>query len=76
MKEYPLAYAPEAEKGNIPYYPIVGAENAALYNRYASLAGDIKNLYLCGRLAQYRYCNMDGAVAGALALAEKIGRDI
>jgi UDP-galactopyranose mutase len=72
MKEYPMPYLPEAEKGNIPYYPIIGEENSALFNRYAELASGIKNLHLCGRLAQYRYCNMDGAVAGALALADNI----
>lgn len=72
MKEYPLAYTPDGGKGSIPYYPIVGPENQALYNRYTELAGKIKNLHLCGRLAQYRYCNMDGAIAGALELSEKI----
>lgn len=72
MREYPLDYAPDAEKGNIPYYPIVGPENGALYSRYAALAAGVGSLFLCGRLAQYRYWNMDGAVAEALALAEKI----
>lgn len=76
MKEYPLPYTPDAEKGNIPYYPIVGSENLELYNHYAALAGNIKNLYLCGRLAQYRYCNMDGAVDAALSLAEKIRSEV
>jgi UDP-galactopyranose mutase len=76
MKEYPLPYTPDAEKGNIPYYPIVGRENLELYNRYTALAANIKNLYFCGRLAQYKYCNMDGAVAGAIGLAEKIRGDI
>lgn len=72
MKEYPLPYTPNGEKGNIPYYPIVGPENEVLYNRYAELAGRIKNLHLCGRLAQYRYYNMDGAVAAALKLSDEI----
>lgn len=72
MREYPLAYNPDGEKGNIPYYPIVGPENGQLYNRYAALASGIKKLFLCGRLAQYRYWNMDGAVAEALALADRI----
>jgi len=72
MKEYPMQYDPNAEKGNIPYYPIVGQENQALYDKYAELAGKIGNLYLCGRLAQYRYFNMDAAVAEALKLAERI----
>lgn len=73
MKEYPLDYDPDAPKGNIPYYPISSPENQELYTRYEHLCSEVKNLFLCGRLAQYRYCNMDGAVAAALKLAEKIG---
>lgn len=72
MKEYPLDYDPKAKHGNLPYYPVISPENMALYNSYQDLAAKIPNLYLCGRLAQYRYCNMDVAVSGALALADKI----
>lgn len=76
MKEYPMQYNSSAEKGNIPYYPIINPDNLKLYDRYASLADKIKNLYLCGRLGKYKYCNMDGAVADALSLAEKIYDEI
>lgn len=72
MKEYPMQYDPDAAEGNIPYYPIVGEKNQKLYEKYAALAAKIPNLHLCGRLAQYRYYNMDAAVAEALSLAEKL----
>ncbi|HEX2939276.1 MAG TPA: UDP-galactopyranose mutase [Ruminiclostridium sp.] len=72
MKEYPLPYDQNAKKGNIPYYPVVGPENQAVYNCYLSLAQKVGSLYLCGRLAQYRYYNMDAAVAEALILADRI----
>lgn len=72
MKEYPMPYDPSAERGNIPYYPIVGSKNQALYDKYAELASKISGLHLCGRLAQYRYYNMDAAVAEALSLADGI----
>jgi UDP-galactopyranose mutase len=72
LKEYPLSYSPESEKSNPPYYPISNSENLALYKKYSDDAEKIKNLFLCGRLAQYKYFNMDGAVASALSLAEKI----
>lgn len=72
LKEYPLMYSPDSEKGNVPYYPIINAENLALFKKYDELAKEYSNLFFCGRLAQYRYFNMDAAVASALSLADKI----
>jgi UDP-galactopyranose mutase len=72
MKEYPLDYDPKATRGNLPYYPVISPENMELYHSYQNLAAKIPNLYLCGRLAQYKYCNMDIAVSGALTLADTI----
>jgi UDP-galactopyranose mutase len=42
-----------------PYYPIPGPENEALFKRYAALVAVESNVYFAGRLAQYRYYNMD-----------------
>jgi UDP-galactopyranose mutase len=72
MKEYPLDYDPKATRGNLPYYPVISPENMELYHSYQNLAAKIPNLFLCGRLAQYKYCNMDVAVSGALTLADTI----
>lgn len=71
MKEYPLSYRPE--DGSIPYYPIASPENEALYQRYRALAEGYPELYLCGRLAEYRYYNMDGVIERALELCDSIG---
>ena len=55
-----------------PYYPIPRAENAALYKRYQILALQMKDAYFVGRLATYKYYNMDQVVAQALTLYKKI----
>lgn len=65
VKEYPQA------QGD-PYYPIPRPENEALYQRYKALAEQEKGVYFVGRLAQYRYYNMDQVVAAAMKTAEKI----
>ena len=50
-----------------PYYPIPRPENAALHRRYAELAEQERDTVFVGRLATYRYYNMDQVVAQALA---------
>ena len=50
-----------------PYYPIPRAENQALYKRYEALADATGNVTFVGRLATYRYYNMDQIVGQALA---------
>ncbi|MEW9669195.1 UDP-galactopyranose mutase [Ammoniphilus sp. 3BR4] len=58
---------------NEPYYPIPRAENRLLYNLYANEAEQIKEKVLfAGRLADYKYYNMDQAVARALTLFKEI----
>ncbi len=57
-----------------PYYPVPRPENAALYRKYQELARQLPNVHFVGRLATYRYYNMDQVVAQALTLVEKIGR--
>ena len=57
--EYPYEYNKNAEKGNLPYYPIINEENLKLFNKYVEYSKKYKNLFLCGRLADYKYYNMD-----------------
>lgn len=64
--EYPLTYAPEAELGNIPYYPVNTKESDTLYQKYLEEAEQYKNLFLCGRLAEFKYYNMDICIEHAL----------
>lgn len=70
--EYPYAYDPHAEKGNIPYYPVFTEANQAKYNAYLERLKGIDNLYLSGRLAEYKYYNMDAIIEKALDLYENI----
>ena len=55
-----------------PYYPIPRPENAALYARYKELADRTHNVHFVGRLATYKYYNMDQVVAQALVTYRKI----
>lgn len=55
-----------------PYYPIPRPENAAINKKYQDLAKTMTNTYFTGRLATYRYYNMDQVVAQSLSVFEKI----
>lgn len=55
-----------------PYYPIPRPENAELYRKYEALAQTTQNVHFVGRLATYKYYNMDQVVAQALTLYSKI----
>jgi UDP-galactopyranose mutase len=55
-----------------PYYPVPRPENADLYRRYKALADDTPGVHFVGRLATYKYYNMDQVVAQALAVYERI----
>ena len=70
VKEYSYAYT--GAEGETPYYAIINPENNALYARYRSLADGSANLHLLGRLAEYKYYNMDAIVARALDLADTL----
>ena len=55
-----------------PYYPVPRTENAEVYRRYKALADSTPGVYFVGRLATYKYYNMDQVVAQALAEFERI----
>jgi UDP-galactopyranose mutase len=55
-----------------PYYPIPRPDNAALYKQYQALADATPDVHFVGRLATYKYYNMDQVVAQALTLFAKI----
>lgn len=58
-----------------PYYPIPRAENRALYATYAARAARERYVTFVGRLAEYRYYNMDQVVASALATFEELATE-
>ncbi|HMC15279.1 MAG TPA: UDP-galactopyranose mutase [Albitalea sp.] len=55
-----------------PYYPVPRAENAALYKRYEAEAEQLDNVTFVGRLATYKYYNMDQVVGQALAAFKRL----
>lgn len=68
--EYPLPYR---EGGGMePYYPVLTEESQNIYAQYKKLADQIPNLVYCGRLADFKYYNMDQALRRALDLVESM----
>jgi UDP-galactopyranose mutase len=67
--EYPTA------EGD-PYYPVPRPENQALYKRYEALADAEPDTWFVGRLATYRYLNMDQVVGQALAAFRRIEEEV
>ncbi len=70
VKEYPKAY--EGREGEIPYYAIAGPASEALYARYLKLVKPAGNFHLLGRLAEYKYYNIDAMAERALELADRL----
>lgn len=73
VKEYPFAYT--GAEGEIPYYSIANEANQKLYEQYRGLVEHIPNVWLLGRLAEYKYYNIDAMVLKALELTDKIKKD-
>lgn len=70
VKEYPFAYT--GAEGEIPYYAILNEENQALYEKYKALTDGMKNFHLLGRLAEYKYYNIDAMTKKAMELAAQL----
>lgn len=73
VKEYPFAYT--GADGEIPYYAILNEDNQRLYEKYKGLTEGIKKFHLLGRLAEYKYYNIDAMTKRAMDLADKIMAD-
>lgn len=72
--EYSLPY--QEGKTNEPYYPVLTEESQQMYSKYLERAKQIKNLYVCGRLGDFKYYNMDQALERALLVADEISRSL
>ncbi len=70
VKEYPMPYS--GKEGEIPYYAINNPENQERFEQYEKLVSKIPGFYLLGRLAEYKYYNIDAIVERALSLAADI----
>jgi len=66
-----LSYEYPTDTGD-PYYPVPRLENEALYKKYQALADARPDVWFAGRLATYRYYNMDQVVGQALATFARI----
>lgn len=64
-------YSAEWSQGIEPYYPINDQKNTALYEKYRALAEGESKVIFGGRLAEYKYYDMDAVIAAALEKAEK-----
>lgn len=67
-KEYPADWQP----GEEAYYPVNNERNQKLYEEYAKLAQAEDNVIFGGRLAEYKYYDMDDVIKSALEAADKI----
>ena len=68
VREFPKDWTPDDE----PFYPVPAPDAAAAYRRYADLAAREDNVSFIGRLATYRYYNMDQVTGMALAEADRL----
>ncbi len=66
--EYPLPYREDTAME--PYYPVLTETSQRQYAKYKALADRIPNLLCCGRLADFKYYNMDQALERALTVCE------
>ena len=69
-------YSSEWKPGDEPYYPVNDEKNSALYAEYKKLADAEKNVTFGGRLAEYKYYDMDQVVAEALNKCRDVLKDI
>ena len=66
-REYPDSWSQEKE----PYYPINNERNNTLYDKYANLAKETKNIIFGGRLGKYKYYDMDKVIEEAIDCVKK-----
>ena len=68
--EYPLPYDKDVKVE--PYYPVLTDQSQKRYKMYDDLSSSYTNLFTCGRLADFKYYNMDQALARSLTVAKSI----
>jgi UDP-galactopyranose mutase len=70
--EYPVKYEKDSVKGEIPYYPVLTKETRDIYTKYLNETKKYKNIFLCGRLAEFKYYNMDDCIIHAFDVFDDI----
>ena len=76
--EYPTNYCNKngIAETNEPYYPILTEESKATYEKYRDYSKEFQNLTLVGRLAEFKYYNMDQVILSALEVADKLDKKL
>lgn len=72
VSEYPGAYDKDSEKFNVPAYPVLNDSSAAIIAKYKEKADAIDHFYYVGRLAEFKYFDMEASIGSALRCSEKI----
>lgn len=70
--EYPIIYDRTADVGNEPYYPVLTKKSIEVFGLYKEYAKKFSNLVLCGRLADFKYYNMDQVILRTLELYDSM----
>jgi UDP-galactopyranose mutase len=58
------------DNGSDPFYPILSDDNIKIYDRYKGEASQLKNVFISGRLGDYKYYDMHQTIARALEIFE------
>ena len=66
-REYPTDW----QEGREPYYPVNDEKNQKLYEKYAQMAEQEENVIFGGRLAEYKYYDMDKVIESAIRRARE-----
>eukprot|EP00522_Entomoneis_paludosa_P000118 CAMPEP_0172470752 /NCGR_PEP_ID=MMETSP1065-20121228/67182_1 /TAXON_ID=265537 /ORGANISM="Amphiprora paludosa, Strain CCMP125" /LENGTH=921 /DNA_ID=CAMNT_0013228793 /DNA_START=52 /DNA_END=2817 /DNA_ORIENTATION=+ len=70
-KDHTVFFYEHSKDSGEPYYPVPNPKNMALFEKYKSLASQSKNVSFVGRLANYKYFNMDQSIKNALGLFDE-----
>lgn len=70
--EIPFDFIPNAPFGGEPYYPVLTPETKGIYSNFLAASRQYPTLFLGGRLADYRYYNMDDVIIRGWEVADKI----
>ena len=71
-EEYPNKYDLKSKKFNNRYYPIQNKKSATIYNKYMSYLNKFSNFYPLGRLAEYKYYDMDDTILNTIELFDQL----
>lgn len=75
VSEYPGTYSLTNEKYRNPSYPILNSSSKKLFQKYRHFANQVENLYLCGRLSEFKYYNMEETILSAFNIFERIKKE-